>query len=55
MAKARETATHFPRLRARLDTPAAEYGAAPEDTFDFGLGAILDGLEAQLRTTPRAR
>ncbi|HEX6509789.1 MAG TPA: TetR/AcrR family transcriptional regulator C-terminal domain-containing protein [Chloroflexota bacterium] len=48
MAKAREIATQFPRLRTRLDTTAAEYGAAPENTFEFGLQAILDGLEAQL-------
>ena len=48
MAKAREIATQFPRLRARLDTAAADYGAAPEHSFEFGLQAILDGLEAQL-------
>jgi AcrR family transcriptional regulator len=54
MTKAREIATQFPRLRARLDTAAADYGAAPEDTFEFGLQAILDGLQAQLiaRRTP---
>src|SRR5262249_20895886 len=45
MAKAREIATQFPRLRARLDTAAA-YGAAPEHSFEFGLRAILDGLAA---------
>jgi AcrR family transcriptional regulator len=48
MAKASEIATQFPRLRARLETAAAEYGAAPDKTFEFGLQAILDGLEAQL-------
>jgi AcrR family transcriptional regulator len=48
MAKAREIATQFPRLRARLDTAATDYGAAPDNTFEFGLQAILDGLEAQL-------
>jgi AcrR family transcriptional regulator len=48
MAKARDVATQFPRLRARLETTGAEYGAAPENTFEFGLQAILDGLEAQL-------
>jgi hypothetical protein len=35
-------------LRARLDTAAADYGAAPEHSFEFGLQAILDGLEARL-------
>jgi AcrR family transcriptional regulator len=51
MAKAREIATHVPRLRASLDT-AADYGAAPENTFEFGLQAILDGLQAQLIARP---
>jgi AcrR family transcriptional regulator len=53
MAKARGIAAQFPRLRARLETPAANYGAAPGNTFEFGLQAILDGLEFQLG--PRAR
>ena len=48
MAKARQIASQFPRLRGRLDTAAAEYGAAPADSFEFGLHAILDGLEMQL-------
>jgi AcrR family transcriptional regulator len=48
MAKAREIAAQFPRLRARLDTAAAEYGAAPDNSFELGLRALLDGLEAQL-------
>ncbi len=48
MAKAREIGAQFPRLRARLETAAADYGAAPENTFEFGLQAILHGLEAQL-------
>jgi AcrR family transcriptional regulator len=49
MARAREIAMQFPRLRARLDDPAAaSYAAAPDDTFEFGLQAVLDGLEAQL-------
>ena len=48
MAAAREIAARFPRVRASLDTAAADYGAAPEDSFEFGLQAILDGLQAQL-------
>ena len=48
MAKAREIARQFPRLRARLDTAAADYGAAPDNSFEFGLQAILDGLQDQL-------
>src|SRR6266498_3221937 len=49
MASARDIAARFPRLRARLGSAAAEqYGAAPEKTFEFGLRAILDGLEARL-------
>jgi AcrR family transcriptional regulator len=51
MTKAREVAAQFPRLRARLDTPAAAYAAAPESSFDLGLQAVLDGLSAILATT----
>ncbi|MFE2543498.1 TetR/AcrR family transcriptional regulator [Actinacidiphila glaucinigra] len=52
-AEARETAAQFPRLRARLDTHSADYGAAPDNTFQFGLQAILDGLETQQRGPTR--
>ncbi|MGN5382508.1 TetR/AcrR family transcriptional regulator [Streptomyces lasalocidi] len=48
-AEAREIAAQFPRLRARLDTHSADYGAAPDNTFQIGLQAILDGLEALQR------
>ena len=48
MAKASEVAAQFPRLRARLGTPAADYAAAPDSSFEFGVQVILDGLEAQL-------
>lgn len=49
MARASEVAMRFPRLRARLEGEAvAAYGAAPDDSFAFGLRAIFDGLEAQL-------
>ena len=48
MAKASEIAAQFPRLRARLGTPAADYAAAPDNSFEFGIQVILDGLEAQL-------
>jgi AcrR family transcriptional regulator len=47
MARAREIAAEFPRLHARIGTAADEYGAAPENTFEFGLEAILDSLEAR--------
>ena len=49
MARATETAAQFPRLRERLGTTAAaEYAAAPDDTFTFGLQSLLDGFEARL-------
>ena len=48
MAEAREIAARFPRLRARLGTAAAGYGAVPDASFEFGLRAILDGLQDQL-------
>lgn len=47
--EAREIAAQFPRLRARLDTHSAAYGAVPDDTFQFGLQALLDGLEGRRR------
>ncbi|MFD5319706.1 TetR/AcrR family transcriptional regulator [Streptomyces sp. NPDC127098] len=49
VARAAEIAARFPRLRERLDTAAAvEYAGAPENSFEFGLRAILDGFEARL-------
>jgi len=49
MAKARAVAAEFPRLRSRLDTPAATgYSAGADKGFEFGLHAILDGMAAQL-------
>jgi AcrR family transcriptional regulator len=53
MARSREIAAQFPRLRARLETPTADYAAAPEHSFEFGLQAILDGLQAQLTARRR--
>ncbi len=57
MLKATEIAQQFPRLRARLETAAADYGGAPDQSFEFGLQVILDGLEAQLiaSNTPAGR
>jgi AcrR family transcriptional regulator len=48
VAKATQIAAQFPQLRARLGQAEADYGATPEGSFEFGLGAILDGLEARL-------
>ncbi|MFC8593133.1 TetR/AcrR family transcriptional regulator [Streptomyces atroolivaceus] len=49
MAEAREIAMRYPRLRARLETQAAaDYAAAPEGAFEFGLRALLNGLEQEL-------
>jgi AcrR family transcriptional regulator len=53
MAKAADVASGFPRLRERLGTAAADYSAAPEDTFEFGLEAMLDGLETRLPSRRR--
>jgi AcrR family transcriptional regulator len=54
----RETMTHqfklaqdFPRLQSRIMTATdSDYYAAPDESFEFGLAAIFDGLEAQLHT-----
>ncbi|MEV4671504.1 MULTISPECIES: TetR/AcrR family transcriptional regulator C-terminal domain-containing protein [Actinomadura] len=49
MAKAHQIAMHYPRLRARLETSAAaDYAASPDQTFEFGLHALLDGLRGRL-------
>jgi AcrR family transcriptional regulator len=50
--RAREIANQFPRLRARLGAAAVDYAAVPDNTFEFGLQALLDGLEAQLAQVP---
>jgi AcrR family transcriptional regulator len=48
MDEASQIAAQFPRLRARLHTRKAHYGAAPDNTFQFGLRAVLDGLETRI-------
>ncbi|MFI1970218.1 TetR family transcriptional regulator [Streptomyces cinnamoneus] len=49
VARAGEIAMRFPRLRERLGTTAAaDYAAAPDSSFEFGLAAILDGFEVRL-------
>jgi AcrR family transcriptional regulator len=48
MTKAREIAMQFPRLRRRVDDAPRAYAAAADDSFQFGLTAILDGLETRL-------
>ncbi|GAA5029402.1 TetR/AcrR family transcriptional regulator [Actinopolymorpha pittospori] len=49
MAEAKAIAMRYPRLRTRVETPAAtDYAASPDQTFELGLQALLDGLERQL-------
>ncbi len=50
MGKAQEIAMRHPRLRARLETAAAGYAASPEESFELGLQALLDGLQRQAFT-----
>jgi AcrR family transcriptional regulator len=52
IARVKEIAVQFPRLRTRVVTGAADYGATPENSFETGLQAILDGLEAKLARAP---
>ncbi|MDP9149739.1 MAG: TetR/AcrR family transcriptional regulator [Myxococcota bacterium] len=54
MAKAREIAAQFPRLRTRLSTAAADYSSGPEQSFEFGLQVILEGLTSE-RFRPAGR
>ncbi|MFJ8444300.1 hypothetical protein [Kitasatospora griseola] len=51
MTHAARIAAPYPRLRERIGTTG--YADAPENTFHFGLHAILDGLTTRLaqRTT----
>ncbi|MEU3690940.1 TetR/AcrR family transcriptional regulator [Streptomyces narbonensis] len=51
MKEAVEVAGRFPRLRSRIEAATAEttgYADAPDDTFAYGLGSLLDGLTARL-------
>ncbi|MFD1537542.1 TetR/AcrR family transcriptional regulator [Nonomuraea guangzhouensis] len=51
MTQASEIAMRFPRLRARLEAwEEADAAAPPDQSFELGLQAILDGLKAQLTT-----
>ena len=47
MDRSIEIAARFPHLRERLDR-AAGYSDAPDASFEFGLRAVLDGLQARL-------
>lgn len=49
IARQTEIAAQFPRLRARLESAQhSEYFGTPDQSFDFGLDTIFDGLERQL-------
>jgi AcrR family transcriptional regulator len=48
LAKARELAAQYPRVRARLGGASSDYGGALEHSFELGLQALFDGLEARL-------
>ena len=52
VARATEIAAQFPRLRARIDDATADSNSAPGGSFEFGLQALLDGLEARLGSHP---
>lgn len=54
MEAAAEIAKDFPYLRERLNSTAAtDYAAAPDNSFEFGLSAILDGFAAKLKDSGR--
>jgi AcrR family transcriptional regulator len=53
VARASEIAMRFPRLRARIQAlEDADPAAAGDQSFEFGLQAILDGLQARLAARP---
>jgi AcrR family transcriptional regulator len=49
IAKFSEIAKQYPNLRRLLEEREQSSGGASDDGFEFGLGTVLDGLEAQLR------
>lgn len=50
VAQQTRIAMQFPRLRARIELiDSSDYYAVPEKSFEFGLEAVLNGLERQLR------
>jgi len=54
LAQASAIAMQFPRLRTRIEAGgSADLAAPPDQSFAFGLQALLDGLEAQLAARPR--
>jgi len=56
VAEQTKIAMQFPRLRARLENvDDADYFAAPDRSFEFGLEAIFDGLEGQLLQSQAAQ
>ncbi|MGI5222849.1 TetR/AcrR family transcriptional regulator [Nocardia sp. CA-290969] len=59
LAEALESATavarHFPRLRARIESATVTgYNESPDTSFEFGLGALLDGIHRRLTTEKTA-
>ncbi len=53
LARASDIAMQFPQLRTRIEALGdADLTAPPDQSFAFGLQAILDGLEAQLAARP---
>jgi len=53
MEQQREVAMQFPRLRKRAPfVDDSDYFSAPEKSFEFGLEAIFDGLDRQLKKGP---
>ncbi len=52
LAKAREVASTFPRLQARLKSVGSDYASGFRN-FEFGLHAILSGIEAEAVSSQR--
>ncbi|OLF18375.1 TetR/AcrR family transcriptional regulator [Actinophytocola xanthii] len=48
VARATDLAASYPRLSARLPSPTDDVNAVFAGTFEFGLAALLDGLQARL-------
>lgn len=53
IAEVQQIAACYPRLRARLASVAMGDLSTPDDNFEFGLSAILDGLALRLASRQR--
>ena len=47
------SSTRFPAFAAILTAPPEEHGRTMEESFDFGLQRVLDGIERYVKQAKR--